>query len=358
MSDFSHSHRLVHEHKISHTLAAIQLQNHILSHPHQIKQRIDQEFNENPALELKNERDVFKKLEPREADDDWNDDYGKPLDEYDTGDFDISQNFSEWNPFDICTNLEQAATQRFFDVQSQLENSIDMIDNYRVCGRLPSDANFQLHEDIEENEGSITNRTFPSTYPTFEVMVENNCVIALAFPSGHKLRYIRDIRGYTNRAKIFINHLKLRDRILNELADIILNRIQGDFFRQKQFKLAIRQLIPFPLGKLKEIKGSVPFKTDAHFFSKLGDHLVSCHFGNLPMNMFLQDKAAIIRSLLAIAREEGVVTRKEQIVWIASQMEERSRNWDSDDLRHELIEPLMKLTVDDIKYARKVESRR
>ena len=94
-----------------------------------------------------------------------------------------------------------------------------------------------------------------------------------------------------------------------------------------------------------------PFKIDKKYLSKLGDQLVSCRFGIFPLNIFLQNKAQLVRLWVNFAEKEKRITKKEQLYWIRNQIEKRSEKWDFNDLRHEFISPLKSITIDDIKYA-------
>ena len=143
-------------------------------------------------------------MEPEERDDDWNEDYDKPIDEYETGDPSTSQEPDIIDSFDISANLEQAATQRFIEHPDQLEHALQCIDHYRVHGYLPEDADPQLQEDLAALENSISYQTSPSIYPTFEVMVEGDRVEANVIPIGLNLKYVRGLGPSSTSAKNFI----------------------------------------------------------------------------------------------------------------------------------------------------------
>lgn len=346
------SHRLTHGHRLSAGL--IQLQRLTLSHHHHIEQRIAQELSQNSALEAGEEPDILEDPDPKERDDDWNEDYDKPTQEYETGEFSTLKDTEVWDAYDIPSNLEQSATQRFIEDPDALERALACVDYYRIHGCLPVDADPQLYEDLEELEKSVAYPTLPFVYPTFEVTVEDDRVEAHAFPVGTKLRYVAGIRRQSSRAKRFIKLLQERNNLLNELAYYILEMIQGDFFRQDEFEKALRHLIPIPTAKVLELPISCPFKLDTKYFSKLGDHLVSCRFGTFPLNFFLQKKAQIVRLWIHFAENEGKFGKNEQLDWIKKQTEKIVEKWDLSDIRQEFFLPLKNITIDDIKYARRV----
>jgi len=356
MPDISHRQTHGHEHKNIHRLSAdlIQLQRLTLSHHHDIEQRIAQELSQNPALQVEEEPDFLENIEPEERDDDWNEDYDKPQEEYETGESSTSKDTTTWDAYDIPSNLEQSATQRFIEDPDALKRALACVDYYRIHGSLPDDAAPQLHEDLEELEKSVAYPTLPFNYPTFEVTVEDDRVEAHAFPVGTNLRYIQGIRRQSSRAKRFIKLLQERNKLLNELAYYVLEMIQGDFFRQDEFEKALCHLITLSTVKLRELPISCPFKLDTKYFSKLGDHLVSCRFGTLPLNFFLQEKAQVVRLWVHFAENEGKFTKKEQFDWIKKQIKERVEEWDLSDIRQKYILPLKSITTDDIKYARRI----
>jgi hypothetical protein len=354
MSDDSHRLTQIYEHRTDHkfSLDLTQLQLLTLSHRHHIEQQIAQELCHNPALEIREEPSFLDDIEPQEREDDWNADYDKPEDEFETGDSSASKN-AAWDIFDIASNLEQAAIQRFRDNPGRLEHALRSVDYFRIHGYLAEDSAPELYEDLKELEKAVSYSTFPSLHPTFEVTVEDNRVEAYAFTVGLNLRYVRGIRRQSSRARKFIKLLQDRKKLLDNVAYHILGILQEDFFCQDDFDKALRHLVPISSAKVGKLISS-PFTLGTKYFSKLGDHLVSCSFGTIPLNLFLQDKASIVRLLLNFARNEGKTTKREQINWIANCIRERARKWEASDMRHEFIAPLMILTEDDIKYARKV----
>lgn len=354
MADFSQAPAHAQTHKFAHKLTPniMTVQQLTYLHQHQLMQRIDHELSQNPALESETEPDVLEQTEPEENDDDWNPDFGKPPDEYETGDSLISQETITWELFDIPTNLEQAATQRFIDHPDQLEESLKHIDYYRIHGCLPEDADPQLHEDLRILEKSAQYQKSPSIYPTFEVMVEGDRVEAYAVPSGLNLRYVSGLGPYTISAKKFIKCHHDRNRLLNDVAYYLLEVLQSDFFRQHDFDTALRYLLPVRIEDFSSLLGKQPFNIEKKYLSKLGDHIVSCHFGMFPLNVFLPKKSQVIRLWVQLAKKEKRVTKKEQLYWIWNQIENRVEEWDENDIRHKFIFPLKNITINDIKYAR------
>jgi hypothetical protein len=369
MANFSQRPTHARKHEFAHKLTpnSIIIQELSHAHQHQIEQRIDHELSQNPALKVETESDVLEQMEPKESDDDWNEDYDKPIDEYETGDSPTSQETETWDYFDISANLEQTATQRFFDDPGQLEQALQSVDHYRIHGYLPDDADPQLQEDLAALENSISYQTVPTIYPTFEVMIEGDRVEANVIPIGNNLRYVRGFGPFSTNAKIFIKLLQERNRLLNDLAYYILEILQGDFFRQHDLDTALPYLLPVPVDGLDMLIDELstpkenslikvkkpPFKIDKKYLSKLGDQLVACRFGTFPLNNFLPSKRQIVGIWVKFAIENGMVTKNEQLGWIRDQIEERVEKWDLSDIRHKFILPLKNITIDNIKYVQK-----
>ena len=344
------------EHKIAHKLTSDYriLQELTFFHQYQIEQRIMHELSQNLALELEKERDLLEECEPQEHDDDWNEDYDKPIDEYETGDSLTSQEIITWDFFDIASNLEQSVTQRFFEDPDQLEQALQDVDYYRIHGCLPEDADPKLYEDLTALEKSVPHQTIRPNNPTFEVIVEDDRVEADVVPVGLNLRYVRGLGLYSTSAKKFIELIHSRNKLLNDMAFQILETLQGDFFRQPDLDTALRYLVPVTIKKLSTLGIKSPFKIDKKYLSKLGDHLVSCRLGTFSLNCFLPQKAQLVRLWVDFAIKEGMYTKKEQLDWIGNQIKKRVMKWDSSDIRHEFISPLKSLTINDIKYVRRI----
>ena len=292
-------------------------------------------------------------MKPEEKDGDYNADFDKPDDEYETGDTSPSVDYDEIGYSDIPTNLEQAASQRFAGQSDQLEYAFQCIDHYRIHGHLPEGTDSQLSEDLAVLEKSTKYQSNRSTYPTFEVEVDGDRVEAYAVATGLNLRYVPGYGPLSTRAKNFIKALHDRNRVLNDLAYFILEALQGDFFRQNDLDSAWRYLLPIPTDELNSLIENSPFKIDVKYLSKLGDQLVSCHFGIFPLNLFLPKKSQIVRLWVQFAENENRVTVKEQLYWISNQIQNRIKEWDLNDVRQKFILPLKNITVDDIKNARK-----
>lgn len=348
------SHKLTHaqRHKVGHKLSVdlVQLHDLTLSHYHQIEQQIAHELSQNPALELMGEPAFLEDIEPKKRIDDWDEDYGKPIDEYETGDSSTSQETLTWDISDISEDLEQAAIRRFIGHPEHLEHAIQSVDYYRTHGHLPEDADLKLHEDLAVLERSMPHQTFPSIFPTFEVMVHGDRVEAHVLYVGMILGYKAGLGSHTERAKKFIQVLENRNRILTELAQHILGELQRDFFLQNNLDTALRNLIPIPISMLSELR-IAPFKIDKRYLSKIGDHLVSCVFGPIPFNCFLQEKAALVRLWVKAAQNAGISAKKDQCDWIKNQIEEWVSKWTPSDVRHEFIAPMRTITINDIRYA-------
>lgn len=356
MANISHGHTHAQQHKFAHRLTPnvrlVQELSH--THTHQIEQIINHELSQNHALEIDSDSSLFEQTKPEERDDDWNPDYDKPIDEYETGDASTSQKTDTIDFFDISANLEQAATLSFIENPERLEYALQCIYYYRIHGHLPEDADPQLFEDLEDLENSTSYQTLPSIYPTFEVIVEGDRVEANVIPIRLNLRYVRGLGPSSTSAKNFIKLLRDRNRLLNGLAYYILEILQGDFFRQNDFETALRYLLPVSADELNLLYKNSPFKLDVKYLSKLGDHLVSCRFGTFPLNYFIPSKAQIVRLWVNFATERGSFTKKEKLEWIRKQIERRVENLDLNDIRRKFILRLKDITINDIKYAQRI----
>lgn len=359
MVDFSHGHTHAQQHKFSHRLThnVRLIQELTLSHVHHIEQRIDQKLTQNIALDIDDESSILDQTEPEEKDDDYNEDYDKPADEYETGDILSSQDFDPIEHYDIPKKLEQAAIQRFIGNSDQLELALQCIDHYRIHGHFPEGTDPQLHQYLAELEKSIRYQNTPSAYPTFEVVVDGDNVEANAVPIGLNLKYVQGFGSSSTNAKNFIKFLNERNRLLNNLAYYILEIIQGNFFRQHNLDTALRHLLPVPIEELSDLPIDSPFKIDKKYLSKLGDQLVSCSFGIFPLNFFLQKKAQIVRLWVRLAKENGKIRRNEQLDWIRNQINNITESLDVDDIRYCFASSLINITIDDIKYANKIQSK-
>lgn len=358
MADFSQGHSQSQKHKFSHRLTPnvrlVQETSH--AHIHQIEQRIDNEQCQNIALEIDDESSMPEDTEPEEKDDDYNEDFDKPDGEYETGDNSPSFDYDEIGYSDIPTNLEQAAIQRFAGQSDQLEYALQCIDHYRIHGHFPEATDPILYQYLVELEKSIMYQNTPSAYPTFEVVVDGDNVEANAVPVGLNLKYVKGLGSTSTNAKNFIKFLHERNRLLNDLAYYILKIIQGNFFRQHNFDTALQHLLPVPIKKLSTLPIDFPFKIDKKYLSKLGDHLVSCSFGTFPFNFFLQKKAQIVRLWVHFAKKNKKFTSNEQLFWIRNQIENTIESLDVNDVRYGFASPLLDITIDDIKYAKRIQS--
>ena len=340
------AHKLTYDYRI--------LQELTFLYEYQFEQRFMHELSQNPALELEKEPDLLEECEPEEHYDDWNEDYGKPIDEYETGDSLTPKEITTWDSFDIASNLEQSATQRFFMDPDRLEQALQGVDYYTIHGCLPEDADPKLYEDLAALEKSVPHQTIRPNNPTFEVIVEDDRVEADVVPVGQNLSYVRGLEPYSTSAKKFIELINSRNKLLNDIAFQILETLQGDFFRQPDLDTALRYLVPVTIKKLSTLGIKSPFKIDEKYLSKLGDHLVSCPLGTFSLNCFLPQKAQLVRLWVDFAKKEGIDKKKEQLDWIGNQIKKRVMKWDSSDVRHEFISPLKSLTINDIKYERRI----
>ena len=93
MANFSQRQTHAQQHKFAHKLTPNirNLQELSHTHTHKIEQRIDHELSQNHALEINNRFEPFLNKLTEEREDDWNADYDKPIEEYETGDPSISR---------------------------------------------------------------------------------------------------------------------------------------------------------------------------------------------------------------------------------------------------------------------------
>jgi hypothetical protein len=299
---------------------------------------------------------IYEQLEPKENDDDHNEDYDKPTDEYETGDTVITQDYDAFENYDIPGKLEKVAIKHFIGNPDKLEYAIQCIDHYRIHGHFPEGTDPQIYKDLATLEKSIKPHNTPSTYPTFEVSVNGDRVEANAVPIGLNLKYNSNLGPSSTKAKNFIKALRNRNMILNDLAYYILEMIQGEFFRQKDFDTALRFLLPVSIKELSRVPINSLFKIDKKYLSKLGDHIVSCSLGSFPLNLFQQNKPQIVRFWVKFAIENEKFNKNEQLDWIRNQIENIIDKIDVNDIRLGFASQLKDITIDDIKYAYRIQN--
>jgi len=333
----------------------IQLQRLIISQPHEINQILTQELSQNPALDIQEEPFFPEDMKSEEADDEnWNQDFDKPYDEYETGQrLEVEEHF-EWDEYDIASNLEQTVIEYVDDDPQEIDFTLSNINLYRISGSLPLEANKQLQKNLEVLQKSVSYRALPSISPTFEVYEESGNVQAVLISTiADSLIYRKGFGKFSEKAKEYIDRVNDRAVSLNSLAITILENIQGDFFRQTDFNTALRYLLPFSVKNITDLEIDFSLTLDKKLLSKMSDLLVDSKFGVFPLGFFLPSKASLLRLWVVQANKEEISKINDQCDWIKQQVTKRMDNWDAKDKRINLIRPLLDINSNDIKNASK-----
>jgi hypothetical protein len=337
-----------------------QLQNLIVSQTHSLEQIVQQELDQNPALDFEVEPLDDEDIPiDDDADDAWNQDYDKPYDEYETGETMNADEYFDPVEYDIAENLQRAALEKIGGNKEKLNLVLKQIDHYRLNGFLPDDADNMLQEELVILQKSISYSSLPSSEHTFEVTVLSDSVQAnVISTAGDYLICKKGFSKYSDRAEKFIQRINDRTTFLNYLAANVLENIQADFFHQKDLNTALLHLVPIETNTisnltLENLNLNFSFKLDKQFISKVCDLTVKCEFGVYPFGFFLPSKMALLKLWVKHADENGISTIKDQCIWIKSQWDERITKWDPNDRRRNMIKPLSDLNEYDIKNARK-----
>ena len=333
----------------------IQLQNLIISTTHEITQTIREELAQNPALELYEEPFIYEDIERNDdKTENWNQDFDKPYDEYETGEPIERREIFDGDAKDLALGLEQAAIEYAGDDPQSLVSLSESINFYRTTGALPSDANKKLQDDLRILEKSISDKSLPSESPTFEVYEESGNVQSVLIQTiADSLIYRNGFGKYSDKAKEFIDRINARFTSLSNLATIIFEKIQGDFFRQSDLKNALLSLVPLSTKNLSDLEMEFSLKIDKKLISKLSDLLVSCKFGLFPLGFFMPSKAALLRLWLHLALPEKTSKINDQCEWVKQQAAQRIESWDKNDMRIDLLKPLLDISANDIKNAKR-----
>jgi DNA-directed RNA polymerase specialized sigma54-like protein len=333
----------------------IQLQQLLVSQTYEIEQIVNQELSQNPALFIEEEPISSEDITPDEDDEEiWNQDFDKPYDEYETGEKLKSEENSYWGNYDIASSLEQTAIENLNDVPKDIESTLRDINLYRISGSLPEESDHRLQEDLKLLQKSISYTALPSTYPAFEVIEESGTIhIHVLSTTADSLNYRKGFGKYSQKAKEFIDRVNDRAFSLGNLATTILRDIQGDFFRQSDINNALISLIPVTAKDLTDFEIDFALALDKKMISKLSDLLVASKFGIFPLGFFLPSKAVLVRLWIGDAQKSVITKIKDQCDWIKQQCQKRIDKWDSNDRRLDLIKPLLEISINDIKNARK-----
>jgi len=336
----------------------LQTQSIIMMPIHELEERIDMELMQNPALELEDpladEEDDADLLEDSD-DDQWNEDFDKPIDEMETGGHDTEGIF---DVDDICASLERVAVDRWGDNAKRLEEAIQSIDDYRQSGIISDDI---LIADLTELEAIPKKQPSFPICPDIEVVTDNGEVeVRLVNNKGDYLKSTTGMGKDTIKAQKFIADIQHRKRVLQKLCDLVLAELQKDFFLTKDFPAALLDLLPIQIPVLCGLITDELFKTKSSmgkFIYRTENLMVSCHHGCFPFNFFLPSDPAILLLLITEAKRNGQMKQEDQRQWILEQSKNRVSMWPPDDSRHEFIKSLINVSIDDIKYANKKAKR-
>ena len=195
----------------------------------------------------------------------------------------------------------------------------------------------------------------PNESPTFEVYEDSGKIHAVLIPTvADSLIYRKGFGAYSYKAKKFIDRVIDRTVSLSNFAVEILEKLQGDFFRNSDFKNALLNLIPVPAETISELKiEKFSLKRDKKLISRLSDLSVSCKFGIFPLGLFMPSKAALLRMWLHLALPKEISKITDQLEWVKQHAEKRIRSWEPNDMRIVLMRPLLDTTANDIKNAKR-----
>jgi hypothetical protein len=329
----------------------------ITSHNHEINQIVHKEVAQNPAFYTFRNPDFADDIkdDDDQTDQSWNQNFAKPYDENESGEAANNKKQFAWADIDVALGLEQSALEYAGDNIKSWSSIYSNIDIYRNTGKLPADADKKFQEDLQILEKSIFYKTLPNDSPTFEVYEDSGKVHAVLIPTvADSLIYRKGFGAYSYKAKKFIDRVIDRTISLSNLAVEILEKLQGDFFRNADFKNAMLNLTPIPTETISDLKiEKFTLKRDKKLISRLSDLSVSCKFGMFPLGLFMPSKAALLRIWLYLALPKEISRITDQLEWVKQHAEKRVRGWEPNDMRIDLMRPLLDTTANDIKNAKR-----
>jgi hypothetical protein len=212
-------------------------------------------------------------------------------------------------------------------------------------------------KDLVELEAAPLNKKSFFKRPDIKVTIDNGQVeVCLSHNKGNNLKYKSGMGNDTKEAKAFIKDIEHRKRVLQKLCDLVLMELQKDFFLEQDPSIALLNLLPISVSFLCDLITDDLFQTklaSEKFIYKSENLIVSCGHGNFPFNLFFPNEPPILRLWMREAEKNGKIKQEEQRQWIKSQIEKRVSVWSPDDKRLDLIKPLIKMSIDNIKYASK-----
>ena len=336
----------------------------IASQSQDLEQRVVQTAMQSPVLSLDGElldyEDIVDDIQPELADDEeWNQDFDRQTDEYETGESAEGIDFEYWEPVDQVTVLHREVLEKWGDDPDELEEIWGQIEFYFESGKFPDNANAELLDLISRLFKEFPAEEAGTESPTFEVRFVDNHVQATLLPSlADRLRINSSVtlpkgksKQYKKEARGFIDQLQLRRKNLESLAEVLLEHIQSEFFIQNDLKTALSRLVP--IQDLGELDVFSPVQMDKKYRSATGTLLVACDLGVFPLHLFWPSKAELLRMWLRFAFTEGVNSVKAQSDWIHENVGHIMDNYPIDDKRRELMLSLFQCNDSDIKNARK-----
>ena len=341
-------------------LAASQMQGLIAAQGQELEAQVVQALLINPSLALDGDAleiddDYRDETDSELTDDGWNEDFDRDIDEYETGTLDAGTDLEDWQNADFMTALQREALEKWGDDPDEFEKIWEQIEHYWQNGALPDDADDVLKAILERLEKDAVGADRMSHRPTFEVRVRGNQVQAVLIPTlADRLRINKTLKHSSKQKKAaegFINQVQLRRKNLESLAEVLLEGIQADFFRQPDLKSALQHLVP-----VKDINGLgifAPIKMDKSYRSYTGSLLVACDLGAFPLHIFWPSVAELVRMWVRFAFDEGIDGVKDQIEWINVQLSNIMNKFSNDDPRADMMNKLLACKETDIKNARK-----
>jgi hypothetical protein len=336
------------------TQGYIQLKNLIFSHNQEIIQTTYQKLSQNPALVLEGEPDFPEDMDhENDESDEWNQDFDKPHDEYETGEPAVGSLEFEENDSDTASWLERAAFDHTAN-EPLKSSALNCIDHYRVNGALPAETDKKLKTDLCILESSISIKKLMQDEPTFEVYEDSDGIHAALLPTiTDSLTYIEGYGGFSEKAKKYVNQINKRAISLNNLASTLLVNIQGDFFRQLNYENSLLALVPVSKNNLIDLNIDFHLKINTKILSRLYDLSVICTFGKFPLGFFMPSKAALVKLWVKHVVPKEISNIEQIIHWIKDKIDEKIKNYRPDDPRLDLIKPILDINTNDIKNARR-----
>jgi DNA-directed RNA polymerase specialized sigma54-like protein len=328
------------------------------ANPDRLEEIVELELAENPFLveEVQDNRETETSdsaLSDPESEGDsvaWNDDFDRPADEYETGEFEEDIN-------------DEDRELIYPVVYQQGENYDEPLRDLMCTGQKKLDYGVTDESEMKREREPLDlllPYCPPPDRPTFTVDVSDNGVVVRIVPtladrvafSHLDVPKSKSIKDLTDRAHSFLSSLKERRRFLESIGRILLEDIQAHFFLQSNIEDAIKHLIPIKTQDLNTLGFTCPIKMEKATWSRIGDLVVEHQLGMFKLETFWPSHAALLRAWVHFAYQEGYEKRQSQLTWIKHQVEEIAEKHNSHQTRLELLQPLLNIGEVDIKNAR------